>query len=105
MSHPDFTYDWMGEGEELDPFEYEVKMYLTLGGAVHDAAIAAWSVKGYYDYVRPFLPFVIWPVRGNPRTPPCRATARMESRCTLALLNWWMTPTVWLDLGERTSAR
>jgi len=53
MSHPDFTYDWMGEGEELDPFEYEVKMYLTLGGAVHDAAIAAWSVKGYYDYVRP----------------------------------------------------
>ena len=53
MSHPDFTYDWMGEGEELDPFEYEVKMYLTLGGAVHDAAIAAWSVKGYYDYIRP----------------------------------------------------
>ena len=53
MSHPDFTYDWMGEGEELDPFEYEVTMYLTLGGAVHDAAIAAWSVKGYYDYVRP----------------------------------------------------
>ena len=53
MAHPDFTYDWMGEGDEIDPLEYEVKAYLTLGGAVHDAAISAWSVKGYYDYVRP----------------------------------------------------
>ena len=53
MSHPDFTRDWMGEGDELDPLQYEVKAYLTLGGAVHDAAIAAWSVKGYYDYARP----------------------------------------------------
>lgn len=53
MSHPAFTYDWMGEGEELDPLQYEVQFYLTLGGAVHDAAIAAWSVKGYYDYTRP----------------------------------------------------
>ena len=53
MEHPAFTYDWMGEGEEIDPLQYEVQGYLTLGGAVHDAAIAAWSVKGYYDYVRP----------------------------------------------------
>lgn len=53
MSHPEFTYDWMGQGEEIDHLQYEVQSYLTLGGAVHDAAIAAWSVKGYYDYVRP----------------------------------------------------
>lgn len=53
MSHSAFTRDWMGEGEELDPLEYEVKAYITLGGAVHDAAIAAWGVKGYYDYTRP----------------------------------------------------
>ena len=53
MEHPAFTHDWMGQGEELDPLEYEVKGYLTLGGAVHDAAIAAWGVKGYYDYTRP----------------------------------------------------
>lgn len=53
MIHPEFTYDWMGEGNEIDPLEYEVKAYLMLGGAVHDAAIAAWSVKGYYDYLRP----------------------------------------------------
>ena len=24
-----------------------------MGGAMHDAAISAWSIKGYYDYVRP----------------------------------------------------
>ena len=27
--------------------------YFTLGGAMHDAAIAAWSHKGWYDYIRP----------------------------------------------------
>ena len=33
--------------------EWDVKSYFTLGGALHDAAIAAWSIKGLYDYVRP----------------------------------------------------
>ena len=28
-------------------------MYFALNGAVHDAAVAAWGVKGYYDSVRP----------------------------------------------------
>jgi hypothetical protein len=28
-------------------------MYFALNGAVHDAAIAAWGLKGYYDGVRP----------------------------------------------------
>ncbi len=30
-----------------------MKGYFALGGAMHDAAIAAWGVKGWYDYVRP----------------------------------------------------
>jgi hypothetical protein len=30
-----------------------VKLYLALNGAVHDAAIAAWGLKGHYDSVRP----------------------------------------------------
>jgi hypothetical protein len=30
-----------------------VKLYFALNGAVHDAAIAAWGAKGYYDSVRP----------------------------------------------------
>ncbi len=42
-----------GEGDELDEDEWNVKAYLTLGGAVHDAAVSAWGVKGWYDYIRP----------------------------------------------------
>ena len=30
-----------------------MKLYFALNGAVHDAAVAAWGVKGYYDSVRP----------------------------------------------------
>jgi hypothetical protein len=30
-----------------------VKLYLALNGAVHDAAIVAWGLKGHYDSVRP----------------------------------------------------
>ncbi len=53
MDHPDFSYAFEGEGEPLDTLEYEVKAYLTLGGAMHDCAISAWGVKGWYDYIRP----------------------------------------------------
>jgi hypothetical protein len=42
-----------GVGPELGPLEWDVKAYFTLGGAMHDAAIAAWGVKGWYDYLRP----------------------------------------------------
>ena len=28
-------------------------MYFALNGSLHDAAVAAWGAKGYYDYVRP----------------------------------------------------
>ena len=37
----------------LDALEWDVKAYFTLGGAVHDAAVSAWGIKGWYDYVRP----------------------------------------------------
>ena len=53
MDHPDFTTKWKGAGEELDALRYTVRAYLTLGGAMHDAAIAAWAHKGFYDYIRP----------------------------------------------------
>lgn len=42
-----------GDGEEVDRLEWDVKMYLALNGAVHDAAVAAWGLKGYYDSARP----------------------------------------------------
>jgi hypothetical protein len=51
--HPEFKRRFKGEGEALEPLEWDVKAYFTLGAAMHDAAIAAWSIKGWYDYIRP----------------------------------------------------
>ena len=42
-----------GSGPALDRLEWDVKLYLALNGAVHDAAIGAWGLKGKYDSVRP----------------------------------------------------
>ncbi len=42
-----------GEGPALDPLEWDVKLYLALNGGMHDAAVAAWGSKAYYDYTRP----------------------------------------------------
>lgn len=42
-----------GTGEVVDRLEWDVKLYLALNGATHDAAVAAWGVKGYYDTARP----------------------------------------------------
>jgi hypothetical protein len=42
-----------GDGPEVDRLEWDVKLYLALNGAVHDAAIAAWGTKGFYDSARP----------------------------------------------------
>ena len=42
-----------GSGQLCDPLEWAVKAYFALGGAMHDAAISAWSIKGWYDSMRP----------------------------------------------------
>ena len=42
-----------GQGELLDKLEWDIKSYFILGGTMHDVAITAWGIKGYYDYVRP----------------------------------------------------
>jgi hypothetical protein len=42
-----------GTGEPVSRLEWDVKLYLAVNGAVHDAAIAAWGLKGYYDSARP----------------------------------------------------
>ena len=51
--HPLLVRQFGGQGPELGPLEWDVKSYFTLGGAMHDSAIAAWGIKGWYDYVRP----------------------------------------------------
>jgi hypothetical protein len=50
---PGFVRRIGGRGAEVDRLEWDVKLYLALNGAVHDAAVAAWGLKGYYDSVRP----------------------------------------------------
>ncbi|MEO8229995.1 MAG: vanadium-dependent haloperoxidase [Chloroflexota bacterium] len=42
-----------GSGPTVDRREWDVKLYFALNGATHDAAIAAWGLKGHYDSVRP----------------------------------------------------
>lgn len=51
--HPVLEKRFQGQGVELTDLEWDVKAYFALGGAMHDAAITAWSIKGWYDYTRP----------------------------------------------------
>jgi hypothetical protein len=51
--HPQFIRRFEGQGPILGTLEWDIKIYFALGGGMHDAAIAAWSIKGCYDYVRP----------------------------------------------------
>jgi hypothetical protein len=48
-----FERRFAGAGPLLDPLEWDVKTYLALNGAVHDAAIACWGAKRKYDGARP----------------------------------------------------
>jgi len=50
---PETVKKIQGEGDVLDDLEWDVKLYFALGGAMHDSAVAAWGIKGWYDYVRP----------------------------------------------------
>lgn len=52
MDHPSFEKRYRGE-YAMEDLEWDVKAYLTMGGAMHDCAISAWGIKGFYDYPRP----------------------------------------------------
>ena len=69
MDHPLFERRFAGQGPLLDPLEYDVKAYLTLGGAMHDAAITAWSIKGKYDYARP-ITAIRWMAKNGQASDP-----------------------------------
>lgn len=53
MDHPSFERRFEGSGPELNELEWETKMYFLLNASLHDAAVAAWTCKREYDYVRP----------------------------------------------------
>jgi hypothetical protein len=42
-----------GAGPRVGDLEWDVKMYLALNGALHDAAVACWGAKRKYDSARP----------------------------------------------------
>jgi hypothetical protein len=50
---PGFQRRLDGSGPQLGPLEWDIKMYLALNGALHDAAISAWDVKRQTDTARP----------------------------------------------------
>lgn len=51
--HPDIIKKFKGEDEILEDLEWDIKSYFILSGAMHDSAITAWGIKGFYDYIRP----------------------------------------------------
>ncbi len=51
--HPAWKRRFAGEGPELGPLEWDVKLYFALNGALHDAAIAAWEQKRVHTSARP----------------------------------------------------
>ena len=67
--HPQFEKKFRGEGELVDPLEWDVKSYFTLGGAMHDVAVAVWSIKGYYDFIRPISAIRYMADRGQSTDP------------------------------------
>ncbi len=42
-----------GVGPVVDDLEWDVKLYFILNGALHDAAVCGWGIKGHYDGIRP----------------------------------------------------
>ncbi len=51
--HPDLVKKIGGTGKVVSDLEWDVKVYLALNAASHDAAVATWDLKTQVDYVRP----------------------------------------------------
>jgi len=67
--HPQFERRIGGAGAEVGPLEWDVKSYFMLGGAMHDVAITAWGIKGWYDCVRPISAIRAMADRGQSSDP------------------------------------
>lgn len=63
--HSEFKRKFKGEGPILDKLQWDVKAYFIMGGTVHDAAVAAWGIKGWYDYIRPVSAIRAMAARGQ----------------------------------------
>ncbi len=58
-----------GEGAPVDALAWDVGLYLTIGGAVHDAAISAWELKRDSLGPRP-ITLIRWMGQNGQRTDP-----------------------------------
>jgi hypothetical protein len=64
-----FEKRFKGEGAVLDDLEWDVKSYFTMGGAMQDAGVATWGIKGWHDYVRPLSAIRYMCARGQSADP------------------------------------
>jgi len=53
LDHPAFETRIGGQGRRLERLEWDIKFYLALNGALHDAGIATWEIKQRYNSSRP----------------------------------------------------
>jgi hypothetical protein len=67
--HPDLQKRFRGVGPVLSDLEWDVKAYFALGGALHDVAITAWGIKGWYDSIRPISAIRAMADRGQSSDP------------------------------------
>ena len=66
---PSTLRKWRGTGEPMSQLDWDVLGYFAMGGAMHDAAISAWSIKGWYDYIRP-VSALRWMAEGGQSSDP-----------------------------------
>ncbi|MBK8704103.1 MAG: hypothetical protein IPN33_11125 [Saprospiraceae bacterium] len=93
--HPALEKRFNGKGPLLDDLEWDVKSYFTLGGAVHDAAITAWGIKGWYDYVRPVSAIRYMARLGQSSDPGRHHITPAVFPYTMGSSNWWRWVTRW----------
>lgn len=67
--HPQSSRRVRGTGPACDNLEWDVKGYFALGGAMHDAAVTAWGIKGWYDSSRPVSAIRAMAERGQSSDP------------------------------------
>jgi hypothetical protein len=67
--HPGTVKRIGGTGPVVDDLEWDVKLYLALSGATHNAACAAWSLKRVYEGARPITMIRFMGAKGQSSDP------------------------------------
>jgi hypothetical protein len=66
---PGLVKKFNGKGRLMGDLEWDVKTCFTLGAALHDAAIASWGIKGWYEAPRPITALRYMAARGQSSDP------------------------------------